>query len=95
MKNTQRGRAQSQGAKIVTEILGWYGTVAILLAYALVSFGVFKADGPWAQLLNFTGALGIVTISLNKKTYQPAVLNSVWALIALVVLVRLVLVSTQ
>ncbi len=89
MKNKERGGAQSQGAKIVTEILGWYGTVVILAAYALVSFGIFKADGLWAQLLNFTGALGIVTISLNKKAYQPAVLNGTWALIAIVVLARL------
>ena len=68
------------------EIAGWYGTIAILGAYALVSFSYVSASSIIYQLLNLTGALGIVVVSLRKKVYQPAVLNIFWALIALLAL---------
>ncbi len=68
--------------KIVDEIFGWYGTFAIVLAYALVSFGIISSLSFIYQILNGTGALGIVYISFKKKAYQPGVLNIVWAVIA-------------
>lgn len=64
------------------EIIGWYGTVAIVGAYALNSFGLLDATNVWYQLLNGTGAVGIVLISLKKKAYQPATLNAIWTVIA-------------
>ncbi len=74
--------------KTLFEILGWYGTVAILAAYALVSFSIISPDNVWYQILNGTGAVGIVVVSYYKRAYQPAVLNLVWAGIALVALIR-------
>ncbi len=71
------------------EILGWYGTVAIVGAYALVSFAVLSPDNLWYQLLNGTGAIGIVIVSYHKRAYQPAVLNAVWTGIAVLAIVRL------
>jgi hypothetical protein len=74
--------------KKLTELYGWYGMAAILLAYALVSFSVIDAGGLAFQILNGTGALGIVLISLRKKAYQPGVLNIVWALIAIAAILK-------
>lgn len=73
------------------EILGWYGAFAIVLAYGLVSFSVIKSTDFFYQLLNLTGALGIVVISLYKKAYQPGVLNIVWSLIALLAIIRILI----
>ncbi|MFZ1019789.1 MAG: hypothetical protein WAN61_02270, partial [Minisyncoccia bacterium] len=56
--------------------------VAIVLAYVLVSFSFLSANSIWYQLLNGTGAVGIVVVSLYKKAYQPGILNIVWTLIA-------------
>lgn len=71
------------------EALGWYGAAAVLLAYALISFNVISPHG-WAyQLLNFTGAVGVLVISYMKHAKQPALLNFVWAIIALIALVQL------
>jgi len=75
--------------RLLYEIIGWYGTVAIVGAYALVSFKVLGANSSVYQLLNLTGALGIVLISILKKAYQPAVLNFIWTVIAAVALVRI------
>jgi hypothetical protein len=69
---------------------GWYGVLAILLAYLLVSFNALTTKSPVYQLLNLTGALGIVGEALSKKDVQPAVLNSVWAIIAIIALARII-----
>lgn len=74
----------------VFEIFGWYGAAAILSAYALVSFNAIPADGWVYQLLNLTGAIGVMIISFIKQARQPALLNLVWALVALIALISLV-----
>ncbi len=70
---------------------GWYGVLAILLAYLLVSFNVIAAKSLAYQLLNLTGAAGIVTEALSKKDAQPAVLNAIWAAIALISIARIII----
>ncbi len=75
--------------KHLIEIVGWYGTAAILLAYALVSFSVISPINLWYQLLNATGAIGIVVVSFAKKAYPPGVLNIVWTIIALIAIARM------
>ena len=77
--------------KIIEEILGWYGAVAIVSAYTLLSFGVLASDNITYQLLNATGAIGIVYISLKKKAYQPGVLNIIWTMIAIVAIIRILI----
>lgn len=65
------------------ELFGWYGAVAVVTAYALMSFQMIDPYALSYQLLNVTGSLGILTVSLYKRAYQPAALNFVWVLIAL------------
>ncbi len=75
----------------IYEALGWYGTFAILLAYALVSFGLgVRSDSATYQILNVTGAIGIAIISYKKKAYQPATLNAIWAIIGLIALLKII-----
>jgi hypothetical protein len=75
----------------LAEAYGWYGAAAIVLAYALVSFKVIPADGYVYQMLNLTGAVGIIIVSIRKKAQQPAVLNTVWAIVAVAAIVGLLL----
>ena len=69
---------------------GWYGVIAILAAYALMSFKIIQSDGLFYQLLNLTGAIGIATEAASKKDTQPVVLNIVWAIIALVAIGQII-----
>jgi len=71
------------------ELFGWYGTVAIVLAYAMVSFSLLQPTDIVYQVLNGTGALGIVLISFYKRAYQPGVLNIIWTLIAIVAIAKI------
>jgi hypothetical protein len=75
---------------IFLEIFGWYGTFAIVLAYILISFNLLKADSLPYQILNITGALGIVFSSLAKKNYQPVVLNLIWFITGLIAFIGLI-----
>lgn len=81
----------SKISKNIIEIFGWYGAVAILLAYALISFKIITATGYVYQTLNLTGAIGIIVNSLIKKDFQPAILNIVWAIIALIAMASLII----
>ncbi|MBU2566397.1 hypothetical protein KKG46_02455 [Patescibacteria group bacterium] len=75
--------------QLLDEIIGWYGTIAIVTAFALVSFEIIKPTTLFYLLLNITGSIGIIYISFKKKTYQPGVLNIIWAFIAGVAIIRL------
>lgn len=71
------------------DIFGWYGTVAIVGAYALTSFGYLESTSLVYQLLNGTGAIGIVIVSFAKKAWQPGILNLIWTGIALAAIVQI------
>ncbi len=74
--------------KSFIEIIGWYGVIAILGAYFLITYLFLTPQDMIYLTLNITGALAIITHSLFKRDYQPAVLNMIWAVIALSVLVK-------
>ena len=76
--------------KFFVEIFGWYGAIGLISAYALVSYSVLSPTSIWYQLLNLTAALGIVTVSFYKKTYQPGILNMMWSLVALIALLKII-----
>lgn len=61
----------------------------IVLAYLLVSFDILNAASVPYQLLNLAGTAGIVAVSLFKKDYPPATLNTLWAIIAAIALFRI------
>jgi hypothetical protein len=73
------------------EMFGWYGAVGLLAAFALSSFSILDSSNIWYQAINITAALGIVAVSFYKKTYQPGVLNLIWAIIGLVALINILI----
>lgn len=75
----------------IREAIGWYGVIALLLAYGLVSFSVIISNSLSYHFLNLTGALGIIVVSVERKNYQPVALNAVWGIIALIAIFRLLL----
>jgi len=77
--------------QLFAEIAGWYGAIAILAAYTLVSFKVIPGDGLFFQLLNLTGALGILTISIYKKVKQSIVLNIFWGAVAIIAITAIII----
>lgn len=74
-----------------TELCGWYGMTALIIAYAFVSFNILAANGVVFQLLNLTGSVGLIIDAISKKIIQVALLNVFWGLIAIIIIVRLFL----
>lgn len=70
--------------KILNEIVEGVSVILILLAYGLISFNYISSSDSQYHLLNLLGAIGIIFTSFKKKVYQPAILNIIWALIALI-----------
>ena len=78
-------------AKAAIEVFAWIGVTVILIAYALLSFDVIESDSITFQLSNLIGAAGIASISFLRQVFQPLVLNTTWAVIALVAIIRIAL----
>ena len=64
------------------EIAGWVGTIAVLLAYLLVSTKKAAPSSLQFQLLNLFGAMGIIINSYYHRAIPSVALNVVWLLIA-------------
>ena len=71
-----------------TEACGWYGMLALILGYALVSFNAIPAEGVAFQLLNLTGGLGLIIVAASKRVIQSVILNIFWATIGIIALLR-------
>lgn len=63
--------------------------LAIITAYCLVSFAVIAPDGVVFQLLNLTGAAGLIIDTYYKKDWQVLVLNIFWLAIAAIALISI------
>jgi len=73
----------------VAEIVGWYGAVAILLAYALNSLMLLGSGSIAFQLLNITGSMGLLLIGYHKRVYQAVLINLVWLIIGSIALLNI------
>lgn len=74
-----------------TEFLGWYGMIALIVAYFLVSFSWIEADGIIFQILNLTGGAGLLIVAASKGVLQSVILNLFWAVIGIIAIVRIFL----
>lgn len=71
------------------EFCGWYGMLALICAYFLVSFGWLDSQGLVFQLINLTGAVGLLIVAASRGVVQLAVLNFFWAIISIIAITRL------
>ncbi len=68
--------------------IGWYGVLAILLAYVLSNLETISINSLVYLGLNFTGSIAIVLEAFTKKDRPVIVLNTIWALIAVWGIIR-------
>jgi formate hydrogenlyase subunit 3/multisubunit Na+/H+ antiporter MnhD subunit len=60
------------------EVVGWLGALAVLAAYGLVSTERVSSRSWSYQLLNITGAVGLVINSTWNGAIPSAVVNVIW-----------------
>lgn len=73
---------------VLMEIIGWIGSMEILLAYGLNSYQKIRSDALSFVLLNLTGGLFLITYTFYKEAFANTFLNLVWVIIAVVALIR-------
>ena len=72
----------------IVEFLGWFGAVTVLAGYLLFSLGKIP-NGPLYQLLNLVGGLSVAVNVAAHHAIPSTIVNGIWAVIAVVVLVRM------
>jgi len=73
------------------EKIGFISTWIILIGYLFIKINLINPTGLIYQGINLIGSVGIVYVSLKKKANQPAILNVIWALIAIFAIGKFVL----
>ena len=80
---------EMKNKNILFEIIGWAGSFLILLAYAMISIGKWNSEQLVYQGCNLMGSVFFIIYTVYKKTYPPAILNTIWAIIAIIALIRM------
>lgn len=75
---------------MIYEIIGWVGTLLILLAYFLVSTNKLKSESKWYQIFNLFGAIGIIVYSAVHNAIPSVGLNAAWLFIAVYGLYKII-----
>lgn len=73
---------------MLVEIIGWIGSICVLLAYVLVSTSKISGHSKIYQLLNLLGALGIIINTWFHRAFPSTTLNVIWLGIAVYGLVN-------
>ena len=77
------------GMEMIIDILGWIGSVEVLLAYGLNTYQKIKSDSAVYTLLNLTGGIFLIIYSFYYAAYANTFINVVWAIVAIIALFKL------
>ena len=79
---------------LLSSILGWAGMAGILLAYFLNSFGFLGPDTLLYPAINLIASVCMGLHVWDHRAYPAMLLNTAWAIIALVALLQQILFSS-
>ncbi len=84
-------KAKKQSRTTIWEIAGWAGVVFIAGSYSLLALGFVDGESLLYHSLVFVGSVFVASISYLKKTYQPFILNVLFAILAMLAIMRIIL----
>ncbi|HKU12053.1 MAG TPA: hypothetical protein VJQ61_12635 [Sinomonas sp.] len=73
---------------VVFEIVGWFGAVAVLVAYLSVSMGWLRPTRRF-QVANLIGSCAFIINGAFHGAWPSVVTNIAWGLISVIALVRM------
>lgn len=68
---------------LIVNIIGWLGSAAVVIAYALVSTNRVNGDSLLYQLLNLVGSIFLIVNTAYLGALPSAFVNAMWVCIAL------------
>ena len=75
--------------KLIIDILGWIGSVAVIAAYGLNSYQKIRSNSYLFLLLNLIGGIFLIIYSYYYTAFANTFINVVWVIIAVPALIRL------
>ncbi|MDZ4714748.1 MAG: hypothetical protein SH819_04695 [Cytophagales bacterium] len=75
--------------EILIDVLGWSGSVMVILAYGLNSYQRLTSGSLGFVLLNLFGGIFLIIYSYYYSAFANTFINVVWVLIAIPALIRL------
>ncbi|HMH22719.1 MAG TPA: hypothetical protein VK563_13125 [Puia sp.] len=73
---------------MLIDIIGWIGSVMVIVAYGLNIAKRLASDSTWYYLLNIAGSGCLIANTYYHHAIPSAVVNVIWVFIALVALLR-------
>lgn len=73
----------------IIEIAGWIGVVLVLGSYFLLASGFIHSESWEYHVMILVGAVFVAIVSYRKRSFQPALLNIVFVVLAVIALLRL------
>ncbi len=74
--------------EILFQVVGWVGTILIVVAYFLVSKQYIQSKSNAYQLMNLFGAIGVGINVWHQQAWPSVALQIVWAIIAIASLIK-------
>jgi hypothetical protein len=75
-------------SSMLIDIIGWIGSVMVVMAYGLNIYKKLASDTVVYFLLNIAGSGCLIANTLYHRAIPSAVVNAIWVLIALVALLK-------
>lgn len=84
-------KKQKTKSMALHDVVGWYGSLAIVSGYFLSSFDIVNANSFLFQFINLTGASGLLYLGYKRNVKESMFLNTFWVIIGLVSIGRIML----
>ncbi|HEY9044523.1 MAG TPA: hypothetical protein VIN08_01445 [Ohtaekwangia sp.] len=75
-------------SETLIDILGWIGSIEVIVAYGLNSYQRLRSDSLMFYALNFTGGIFLVVYTIYKEAYANTFINVVWVIIAIPAIIK-------
>jgi hypothetical protein len=73
---------------MIVDMIGWVGSVMVVLAYAMNMYKKMESDSLAYYLLNIFGSACVIVNTLYHYAIPSAVVNIIWVFIAAIALIR-------
>ncbi len=67
----------------MVDIIGWIGSVEVIVAYGMISAKRVDSSSRFYQWLNMTGAIFLIINTIYYGAYPSTFINVVWVFIAI------------
>lgn len=69
--------------KLLIDVIGWIGSIEVILAYGLNSYQKISSNSLAFQVLNLTGGAFLIANTIYYGAFPSAFINVIWVLIAI------------